>query len=43
MNFSDANIPIYLDLDDKDLNIHPIEPEHPFHEFSGKRPSIKKP
>ena len=40
MNFSELNIPIYLDKDE-DLNLVP--PGHPFYSFSAERPSIKKP
>lgn len=40
MNFSEFNIPIYLDIDE-DLN--PVPPGHPFYSFAAERPSIKKP
>ncbi len=40
MNFSDANNPIYLDID---FNLRSVEPDHPFYEYSAQRPSIKKP
>jgi hypothetical protein len=40
MNFSDANNPIYLDID---FNLRSVEPDHSFYEYSAQRPSIKKP